>query len=152
MKRVLLFLCLLSAPVIVFAKYCPTCLQTYQNQTTRGQAQLFYRWSTAIMNPKNRIKSKDFRIVFSKNIKMVVNGTTVAYGIPAAYAYFMKIRSRNPVRVSQLQETVAEKNKAAIQYVTITRSRGRKHRNLVLAILGFEGHKIISYYGISHAY
>ena len=104
------------------------------------------------MNPKNRIKSKDFSHIFSKNIKIIINGTTVAYGIPAAWAYFNKMRSRNPIRISQLQEIVAEKNKAAIQYVTISRMKTRKYRNLVVAVLTFKHHKIIHWYGVEHAY
>lgn len=150
MKRIFLFLLLISLPIFSFAKYCPTCFETFQAQTIRGQSQLLYRWILAVMNPENKLNYSDVKQLFDADVMMTMNGSRVAYGIPAVYHYFLVLRQHQSLQESKLQLLLVDGQHAAIQFQKITKHGGKKYHSFHILILEFKGHKVVDWSDISH--
>lgn len=152
MKKVFVFLLLFSLPTLSFAKYCPSCLETFQSQTVRGETQILYLWLMKIRNPKNPFKFKKFKLLYAKDIKMTVNGTVVVRGLPAAYRYFIHLRQKLPIKAYKLNNLLADGPNAALEYQIITQQKGRRYRSFVMVILQFKAHKLSSWSEVSHTF
>ena len=150
MKKLFLLLGLLCLPTLGFAKYCPTCFQTFQVQTTRGKSKLFYHWLVIALNPNNPIKYKNFQTLFDKNITITSNGNRVAQGLPAAYRYLIRKRQQWPLLASSLKTMLVDGQQAAIEYQMITQHRGQKYRFLIITILEFKRHKVFDWTSVSY--
>ena len=150
MKKALFLITLMCLPMLCFAKYCPTCFETFQEHTTKGRANLLYRSLITVLNPKNPIKYKNFELLFDKDVTIIINGNRTAQGLPAAYRYFIRLRQQRPLLESKLGNIIVGHREAAIEYQIITRYRGHKNRSLVIAILNFKAHKLYRWYSISH--
>ncbi len=152
MKRSLIIILLLCFPTVIFAKYCPACLQTYQAQSIRGQAKLVYQWSHRIIKSKKMMKLSDFKQLFDRHFRMVVNGKNVARGVRGTYRYFYSTRRKSKLLESRLNEILVDQNKAALAYQTITKRRnGGKYRSLVITILTFKHHKVDNWKEVSYS-
>lgn len=150
MKKAALLLILISLPLFAFAKYCPSCLNTFQVQTIRGQSQLLYRWMIKAMNPKNPLKQQNIKALFDKKITIFINGRRIATGLPATYQYLIRLRQQHPLLESKLRKLLVDQNYVAISYQKITGRKRNKYRTIVMAILEFKGHKLIEWRSLTH--
>lgn len=150
MKKILVLLVLVAVPSVGFAKYCPTCLKTFQQQTVRGQTKTIYQWMLGALNQRKPIKYNNLKILFNKKVRITVNGKRVAYGTGEAYRYLLKMRQQQVLLNAQLQSLLVDGRQAAIQYQTISQRRGRKYRTLTIAILRFRGHQLLSWSSVRH--
>lgn len=151
MRKVILFLLLLSLPSLGFAKQCPTCLKVFQSQTVRGQTRLLYQWLSKVMSPKNPLKYGNVKRLFNKNITITVNGNRMASGLPATYRYLMRLKRTQPLEDSKLRRILVDGQHAALQFQTITRQKGQRYRTLVITILEFKEHKLLYWHSVNHA-
>jgi len=133
-----------------FAKFCPSCFETFQSSTTRGKATLFYQWMIRNMGAKQALELEEFPHIFSQSVVVSVNGVTVATNIQQVSKYFYKIRQTKPVEDARLMEQVVNSESAAIKYQTIFKTKGKRYRNIVISILIFQKNKLIKWDSVSH--
>lgn len=151
MKKILIVLLLSILPLLSFAKYCPTCLETFQGQTTRGQTQLFYRWLIKAMNPATPLNKKEISHLFSKKAVIYKNGQRKATGLNEITQYLKQLRETQSIVSAKMTKLLVDQNHGVIAYQTITKSKNTKKRNLIVAIIEYKGHKVIEWRCLSHS-
>jgi len=156
MKRSLLFL-LLFFPSLGLAKYCPACLQTFQAQTTIGQANILYRWLDRTMSGKMPLKLSDTKRLFSEDLLMSINGKRVAMDARGAYTFFYTTLQQQKLLESRLEQVIVDENNVVLKYQFITeRKRKRsksltgKYRTLAITMLHFKHHKVDSWWELRY--
>jgi len=153
MKKALLGLLLLSLPWTGYAKYCPTCIHTYQTQTTRGHTHLVYQWVVRALRPDSAVTLKQFSTLFDDSATLTWNGKQVADDLNSAFRYFMKSQHQQPLVEAQLTQLLVDGEKhAALSYQLVTRQHNNHslHRSLVMVILTFKAHKVTNWQAVSY--
>lgn len=150
MKRFLFFCFFFFLPLLGYAKYCPSCFETYQSQTIHGRTNFFYYWMIQMMDPKNPIHREQFQYLFDKKIKILLNGATLALGVPDAFQYFLTSRQNNPVLRARLERILVDQNTSIIKFQTVFQKNKKRYRSIEISILDFKKHKIVSWNSVAY--
>jgi len=149
-KKIIIFLCLLTLPLIGYAKYCPSCLNTFQAQTVHGQTELLFQWLMKVMNPKYPLKQQDIKHLFDKNASIIINGHRVARGFTGIRHYLVKIRRYDPLLEFKLRQLLVDQKQTVIAYQLVSKRRRHKYRSVIIAILEFKGSKLLYWWSVAH--
>ena len=149
MKRALVLL-LILIPSIAFAKYCPTCLRTYQAQTPRGQTRVIYKWISRVGSGALPLDLPSVKQLFSEDAVITVNGKRMATGQQAIYDLFHTELLSKKLIESQMKQILTEGKNSSLKYEFITEKNGAKYRNLAITLFHFENHKITDWWDLRY--